>query len=73
MLRTLLAGVLVTSLTHGAASAKAVSSDLDRQITISNVSSMMALTGFNPNRRLYNGERQNRRRAYVSIHHFDTT
>ena len=73
MLRTLLAAVLVSSLTYGAASAKAISPGLDRQITISNVSSMRALTGLNPNRRLYNGERQDRRRAYVSIHHFDTT
>ena len=73
MLRNLLAALLVSSFTCGTASAKAICPDLDRQITISNVSSMRALTSLNPNRRLYNGERQDRRRAYVSIHHFDTT
>jgi hypothetical protein len=73
VLRTLIAGVLISGLTYGAASAKAISPDLDRQITISDVSSMRTVTGLNPNRKLYNGQKQDRRRAYVSIHHFDTT
>jgi hypothetical protein len=79
MLRTLIASVLINGLTYGAASAKVISPDLDQQITMektvttNNLSGVRALTGLNPNRKIQNGERRDRRRAYVSIHHFDTT
>jgi hypothetical protein len=79
MLRTLIASVLISGLTYGAASAKVISPDLDQQITMektvttNNLSGVRALTGLNPNRKIQNGERRDRRRAYVSIHHFDTT
>jgi hypothetical protein len=79
MLRTLIASMLISGLTYGAASAKVISPDLDRQITVeetvttNNLSGVRALTSLNPNRKIHNGERRVQRRAYVSIHHFDTT
>ena len=79
MLRTLIASVLINGLTYGAASAKVISPDLDRQITVGatattkQLSGVMPLTGLNPHRKIYNGEKRGQRKAYVSIHHFDTT
>lgn len=78
MLRNLLAALLVIGFAYGTASAKAICPDVDRQnavepkVTTSDLSRVRALTGLNPNRKLYNGQKQDRRRAYVSIHRFDT-